>query len=212
MWDTGPGIAEQDQVKVFQEFERLQRQPAGADDGLGLGLAIVQRYGELLGHPVKLKSVQGAGTLFSVTVTYGQEQSSSQPLQEEAAGRDLEGIRVICLENDPLVLEGMLQLLQTMGAVVSAVADREQLVALCNDGLRPDIVLADYHLDDGDTGLNAVQGLRKHTGLETPCIIISADDSDVIRDRAKAVGYRFLPKPVNATRLRALVLALTRAG
>ena len=212
VWDTGPGIAEQDQVKVFQEFERLQRQPAGADDGLGLGLAIVQRYGELLGHPVKLKSVQGAGTLFSVTVTYGQEQSSRQPLQEEAAGRDLEGIRVICLENDPLVLEGMLQLLQTMGAVVSAVADREQLLALCKDGLRPDIVLADYHLDDGDTGLNAVQGLRKHTGLETPCIIISADDSDVIRDRAKAVGYRFQPKPVNATRLRALVLALTRAG
>jgi Na+/proline symporter/signal transduction histidine kinase/CheY-like chemotaxis protein len=212
VWDTGPGIAEQDQVKVFQEFERLQRQPAGADDGLGLGLAIVQRYGELLGHPVKLKSVQGAGTLFSVTVTYGQEQSSRQPLQEEAAGRDLEGIRVICLENDPLVLEGMLQLLQTMGAVVSAVADREQLLALCNDGLRPDIVLADYHLDEGDTGLNAVQALRKHTGVETPCIIISADDSDVIRDRAKAVGYRFLPKPVNATRLRALVLALTRAG
>ena len=212
VWDTGPGIAEQDQVKVFQEFERLQRQPAGGDDGLGLGLAIVQRYGELLGHPVKLKSVQGAGTLFSVTVTYGQMQSNSQALPEETAGRDLEGLKVVCLENDPLVLDGMQQLLQTMGAAVSAVAAREQLLALCGGGLQPDIVLADYHLDDGDTGLNAVQALRKHSGFETPCIIISADDSDVIRDRAKAAGYRFLPKPVNATRLRALVLALTRGG
>ena len=60
--------------------------------------------------------------------------------------------------------------------------------------------------------VNAVQALRKHAGIETPCIIISADDSDVIRDRAKAVGYRFLPKPVNATRLRALILALTRGS
>jgi CheY-like chemotaxis protein len=175
-------------------------------------LAIVQRYGELLGHPVKLKSVQGAGTMFSMTVTYGQEQSKSQAQPEEAAGRDLEGLEVVCLENDPLVLDGMQQLLETMGAAVSAVANREQLLALCSGGLRPDIILADYHLDDGDTGLNAAQALRKHSGFETPCIIISADDSDVIRDRAKAAGYRFMPKPVNATRLRALVLALTRGG
>ena len=63
---------------------------------------------------------------------------------------------------------------------------------------------------DGDTGLNAVLELRQLSGVDIPCIVISADDSDVIRDRAKAVGYRFLAKPVNATKLRALVLALTR--
>ena len=71
-------------------------------------------------------------------------------------------------------------------------------------------MLADYHLDDGDTGLAALLEARQLTGTSTPCVIISADDSDVIRDRAKAVGFRFLPKPVNAARLRALVLALTR--
>ena len=71
-------------------------------------------------------------------------------------------------------------------------------------------MLADYHLDDGDTGLNALHEVRQLHGADTPCIIISADDSDVIRDRAKAVGYRFLPKPVNAARLRAFILALTR--
>jgi signal transduction histidine kinase len=211
VWDTGPGIAEQDQVRIFQEFERLQRRPAGADDGLGLGLAIVQRYGELLGHPVRLQSTEGSGTLFSVTVTYGQVQSVSHTVQEEVIPRDLEGLKVLCLDNDPLILEGMEQLLGTMGARVNTAANREQLLENFSDGGWPDIVLADYHLDGGDTGLNAMLEARKHNGSDTPCIIISADDSDVIRDRAKAVGYRFLPKPVNATRLRALVLALTRA-
>jgi len=208
VWDTGPGIAEKDQERIFHEFERLHRQSTDGDDGLGLGLAIVQRYGDLLGHPLKLQSVQGRGTLFSVTVTYGQAQSQQQVDEVDAPGRDLEGLRIVCLDNDPLILEGMQQLLQTMGAQVTTAADRAQLLACFASGARPDIVLADYHLGDGDTGLNALLEVRQHSGTDTPCIIISADDSDVIRDRAKAVGYRFLPKPVNATRLRALILAL----
>jgi Na+/proline symporter/signal transduction histidine kinase/CheY-like chemotaxis protein len=207
VWDTGPGIAEQDRVRVFQEFERLQRQ---ADEGLGLGLAIVQRYAELLGHDLQLHSKTGRGTMFSVKVTYGQKQQPVPSQADDSAGRGLEGLRILCLDNDPLVLDGMVQLLQTMGATVSGVAGRQQLLDSLSAEGRPDIILADYHLDDGDTGLNVLQEARKLNGADVPCIIISADDSDVIRDRTKAVGYRFLPKPVNAARLRALILALTR--
>ena len=210
VWDTGPGIAEQDQVRIFQEFERLQRQSTHGDEGLGLGLAIVQRYADLLGHRLQLRSSAGDGTLFSVTVTYGQAQAVRGGLEEDVIGRDLEGMRVLCLDNDPLILEGMEQLLLTMGAEVATAGNREQLLAYIAGGGRPDIILADYHLDDADTGLNVVLEAGKLNSTETPCIIISADDSDVIRDRAKAVGYRFLTKPVNAARLRALILALTR--
>ena len=74
-------MAEKDQERIFHEFERLQQQSTDGDDGLGLGLAIVQRYADLLGHPLKLQSVQGRGTLFSVTVTYGQAQSHSSQLR-----------------------------------------------------------------------------------------------------------------------------------
>ena len=210
VWDTGPGVAEQDQVRIFQEFERLQRQTNHGEEGLGLGLAIVQRYAELLGHSVQLRSRQDVGTLFSVTVTYGQPQTPAQGPHQENASNDLAGLRVLCLDNDPLILDGMEQLLLTMGARVTTAGNRGQLLTQFSDGERPDIVLADYHLDDGDTGLNAVLAVRQLHGADTPCIIISADDSDVIRDRAKAVGYRFMAKPVNAARLRALVLALTR--
>jgi len=212
VWDTGPGIAEQDQARIFQEFERLQQQSSAGDEGLGLGLAIVRRYADLLGHRLQMRSSLGSGTMFSVTVTYGQALSQRSDVPEEAAGRDLEGLRMLCLDNDPLVLDGMGQLLLTMGATVLMARDREQLLAQFNHAERLDIVLADYHLDDGDTGLNAMLEARQLQGADTPCIIISADDSDVIRDRAKAAGYRFMSKPVNAARLRALVLALTREG
>ncbi|KAA1193328.1 response regulator [Pseudohalioglobus sediminis] len=210
VWDTGPGIAEADQVKVFQEFERLQNQVTKGEEGLGLGLAIVSRYAELLGHPIKLRSVQGRGTLFSITVTYGQRQAQGRGEQAVSTARDLEGLRILCLDNDPLILDGMQQLLMTMGAEAEGVSSRAQLLQRLGNGTRPDIVLADYHLDEGDTGVNAVVEARKLSGSEIPCVIISADDSDVIKDRAKAVGFRFLAKPVNAARLRALVLALTR--
>lgn len=210
VWDTGPGVAEQDQVRIFEEFERLQRHSTGGDEGLGLGLAIVQRYSDLLGHRLRLQSSLGKGTLFSVTVTYGQAQTERAGEQEESATFDLENLNILCLDNDALILEGMEQLLLTMGAQVATAGNREQLIAHYARGLRPDIVLADYHLDDGDTGLNALLEVRQLHGIDTPCIIISADDGDVIRDRAKAVGYRFLPKPVNAARLRAFILALTR--
>jgi Na+/proline symporter/signal transduction histidine kinase/CheY-like chemotaxis protein len=205
VWDTGPGIALQDRVRIFQEFERLERQ---GDEGLGLGLAIVRRYAELLDHPLQLHSVPGRGTVFSVQVTYGQPQSLASPRRAEGGGRDLEGLRVLCLDNDALIREGMEQLLTTMGADVTVAANRQALFQSVSRDGTPDIVLADYHLDDGDTGLSAVQALRQETGADIPCIVISADDSDVIRDRARAVGYRFLAKPVNAARLRALLLAL----
>ena len=208
--DTGPGIAERDRVKVFQEFERLQRQANSVEEGLGLGLAIVSRSAELLGHKLRLESEQGKGTMFSLTVTYGQVQAKGESPPGETSKRDLDGLRVLCLDNEPLILDGMQQLLQTMGAEVTIARNREELLTLFSGGGVPDIVLADYHLDAGDTGVSAVKKAGELLGREVPCVIISADDSDVIRNRARAVGFRFLPKPVNAARLRALLLALSR--
>ncbi|MCB1731032.1 MAG: PAS-domain containing protein [Halieaceae bacterium] len=209
--DTGPGIPEQDHVRIFQEFERLQRQHGQLEEGLGLGLAIVQRCAELLGHKLQLHSQPGRGTLFSVTVTYGQVRARPPGPVAEEPGQGLEGLHILCLDNDPLILDGMEQLLVTMGATVTTATDREELLAMLGAGGRPDIVLADYHLNDNDTGLEVVMAARQAGAPDIPCIIISADDSDVIRDRARAVGYRFLSKPVDANRLRALVLALTRS-
>jgi CheY-like chemotaxis protein len=123
--------------------------------------------------------------------------------------RDLEGIRVLCLDNEPLIRDGMKQLLGTMGAEVATVADRSEALRLQRQSVVPfDVVLADYHLDNNETGIDAVRELQSVAGKAIACIVISADDGAQVRERAREAGFRFLPKPVNAARLRALILAL----
>jgi CheY-like chemotaxis protein/anti-sigma regulatory factor (Ser/Thr protein kinase) len=208
VWDTGPGIAEADQLRIFQEFERLRGEGTPLEEGLGLGLSIVQRYADLLDCPLHMQSTVGRGTLFFITVPYGELQTTKVESEEESSG-NLQGLTVLCMDNDPTITEGMEQLLLTMGARVICVAGQDGLLKKIAEGARPDIILADYHLDGGQDGVRAVLEVDKQYGLRPPCIIISADDSDAVRDKAKVSGFRFLPKPVHAAPLRALILALT---
>ncbi|WP_235898627.1 hybrid sensor histidine kinase/response regulator [Parahaliea maris] len=203
--DTGPGIAERDQVAIFEEFQRLVKSGTGKGDGLGLGLAIVQRCARLLDHPLRLESVVGEGTLFSVTVPLGE--ARDLPVEDEPRqAQDLAGITLTCLDNEPLVLEGLQRLLEDAGARVITAADRAGLTRAMSEQT-PDLILADYHLDAGDTGLDA---LAAQSGPLPPVVVLSADDSGEVREKVREAGYRFLPKPVNAARLRALILALLR--
>ncbi len=205
--DTGPGIAEADQARVFDEFERLPRQSADAEEGLGLGLAIVRRYAELLDLELDLRSVPGRGTGFSVRVPIGQVQTSvtaKLPSNEQA----LSGLYVVCLDNDIRIRQGMGALLSSMGANVATVGGGWELRKLLQEGARPALILADYHLDGGENGIDAVQAAQRDYGNQAPCIVISADNSAAVRDRASAAGFRFLPKPVQPPRLQALVAAI----
>ncbi|MBN7796582.1 PAS-domain containing protein [Parahaliea mediterranea] len=203
--DNGPGIAEEDRVRIFEEFQRLAR-PAGAEaEGLGLGLAIVQRCAALLEHPLRLDSTPGRGTLFSILVPYGEPRALAGRAPE-APVADLAGVDIVCLDNDPLVLEGLCQLLLGFGAAVRPVSDRAALHEVLAERA-PDLLLVDYHLDAGDTGVDALAAWARDL---PPVVVLSADDGAEVRERVRAAGYRFLPKPVNTARLRALLLALLR--
>lgn len=104
-----------------------------------------------------------------MTVTYGRFQHRAVDAVEAEQRRDLEGLRILCLDNDPLILQGMEQLLVSMGAAVTTAAGRAELSAQLGAGPRPDIVLADYHLNDNDTGLEAVLAARREGGAaDTP--------------------------------------------
>ncbi len=211
VWDTGPGIAEQDQVRIFQEFERVPGSGTTSEEGLGLGLAIVQRYADLLDCELQMRSKVGRGAMFSITVPYGEirDEKHAEP-GEKNLKHNLDGLCVLCMDNDASITEGMEQLLLTMGATVICVAGTAALLKRIEQGDRPDIILADYHLDAGENGVSAVAKMKTRYNIAPPCIIISADDSDAVREKAKAAGFRFLPKPVHAAQLRALILALTR--
>ena len=204
--DQGPGIVAEDRARIFEEFERAR---AGRDDeGLGLGLAIVRRYADLLGLPLRLESEPGRGTLFSVQLARGRARGAAAPAAAgPVAPPGLAGCAVLCLDNDARVRDSMRALLATFGCDVRCCADRMGLAAALAEQL-PDVILADYHLDGDDSGVAAVLAMTAGLPVVPPCIVISADDGESVRGAARWAGYRFLPKPVNPARLRALLLAL----
>lgn len=215
VWDTGPGIAPAEQPHIFEEFHRGaagQRSNAG---GFGIGLAIIARMGEALGHRIELCSRPGQGTRFSVYVPRAEE---GVVRRVEAKGSSLAASRayglaatkVVVIENDAAVREAMRALLDRWGCETrfcASTADVEALVATEPD-FRPLVILADFHLDHGESGLAAVARLRQARGAVTPAVVITADHSSEVADKVAAAGCELLRKPVKPAELRALLTHL----
>jgi len=205
VWDTGLGIPADRQRAVFEEFQRLD-QGARVARGLGLGLSIVERLGRVLGHPVGLNSRPGEGSVFFVTALVGTAAPESRdehgaPLP--AAGSEpLRGLKVLAIDNEPRVLEGMQSLMSRWGcAVVTAHGLNEAREVLDAFGA-PDVVIADYHLDQGD-GVEAIRALRKALGRDVSAILATADRSPEVRDAAARADIIVLNKPLKPAPLRA---------
>lgn len=209
VWDTGPGIPADKQREIFEEFRRLHSQDATGERGLGLGLAISERIARLLGHPLNLRSRLGHGSVFSITVPLGlaAEIAAPTPALERARAAERRA-RILVLDNEPLALAALSALLQRWGHEVLAAANAEQAEKLCAGGPPPDLLLVDYHLDHGESGIDAAARFRELWGMELPCAVITADPTRTARDAAAALGYAFLQKPVKPAALRALVQRL----
>ncbi len=206
--DTGRGISLSDQARVFQEFERVRRGDASQDDGLGLGLAIVQRYCDLLNIKLDLKSEEGRGTVFSVRVPLATARAKAIDLTNESSTLRTVSGRVLCLDNDRTIVAGMQQLLTGMGLEVTTVTNQQALMDLPPAVAQSiDVALVDYHLDEGVRGVEVVTEWLNALGKKVPVVVISADDSDVVRNAVVQAGFRFMPKPVNVGRLQALMSA-----
>jgi signal transduction histidine kinase/CheY-like chemotaxis protein len=215
VWDTGPGIATSEQKKIFEEFHRgaaAERSHAG---GFGIGLAIIMRMADALGHKIDLCSHPGRGTMFSILVPRADDSQLVSPNARQKNGAALQaygltGIRAIVVDNDASVLEGMRSLLARWGCEARFVGDAagiEELLA-AEPTFRPDIVLADYHLANGDCGLRVVQLIRAAHGKNIAAVIITADHSSDTADKATKGGCEVLRKPIKPAELRALVLHL----
>jgi signal transduction histidine kinase len=201
--DCGPGIDPADQERIFNEFERLSR----ADQpGSGLGLSIVRRACQQLGHPVELSSALGSGSCFRVRLPLVRDVwllPDRKGADERADAEALAGRRVLVVENDPGMRQAFAMLLGGWGMEVSdagnvAAARR----AARQRGRRPDLVLTDYRLDDGETGLQTIELLRRDLGGPVPALIVSAERGEAIRRIADPLGVPVLEKPVAETELR----------
>ncbi|MEW6257150.1 MAG: NahK/ErcS family hybrid sensor histidine kinase/response regulator [Pseudomonadota bacterium] len=203
--DTGMGIPRSKQKVVFQEFQRLD-QGAREARGLGLGLSIVERISRVLEHPVGVHSVPGRGSRFTVElpVAVGLPEAVVVPQGGGPAGASLQGLVILALDNEPAILEGMDLLLTGWGcAVIKAQDAAGALREVRTRKLKPDVILADYHLDGGH-GIEAVANLRWKLG-PLPAVLITADRTRKVRDAALAADMDILHKPLKPAALRAVL-------
>jgi CheY-like chemotaxis protein len=156
--------------------------------------------------PVTLNSRRGRGTEFSVdissTITSGLEKVAVLTQEPRPQG-SFPKMDVLCIDNDRRILGGMTSLLEGWGCSVNCLDNALDAAAIA---IRPDVVIADYHLDKG-TGLGVIEGLRKLFGGDLPAILITADRSNELRNEARARGIVFLNKPVKPAALRAALQA-----
>lgn len=205
--DTGPGIDPAHHADIFEEFRRLN---AGHERGMGLGLAIVQRAGRMLDHPIGVRSAIGAGSTFCVTVPLAVEGTRQVRAANPVAPRGIAARTVLVIDNEETILEGMRAVLEGWGCdVLTAVGASEAREAIALSGAPVDVILADYHLGDGMTGEVVVAQLRTSLDRPTPAVIITADREPDLRDRLLGAGLHVLQKPVKPAQLRALLARLT---
>ncbi len=210
VWDTGPGIPQDKRREIFQEFRRLKTPEHNTSEkGLGLGLAIAERIARLLDHPIHLRSWVGRGSVFSIDVPLGEVAdiaSAAVPTAVVSLGNTL-GLSVLCIDNEPNVLAGMQALLEGWGCIVSTAVDETRALQALHQR-QPDLIVVDYQLDDGVTGLEVARALMVAAGKELPVLVVTANNTEDIRRLTEDSGYLFMAKPVKPARLRALMSSL----
>lgn len=207
VWDNGVGIPQDKQELIFKEFERLS---ATKDTpGLGLGLAITDRIAKLLELPLLVRSVPNQGSMFAVdipraTPTAMPKGDTTQTIDSQH--QELLPLNVLLVDNDALLLKALASQLSDWGCHVVAVTGREQLNEVIEKQMSlPQLIIADYHLDDGDNGVDLVQNVIRQHQWQVPCIICSADPSEKIRQHTSDAHFSFMRKPVKSLALKRLI-------
>lgn len=213
VWDTGPGIPEDQKQNIFGEFFQVPAQERNRSAGLGLGLAIVDRLRLLLDHPIDLASNVGRGSRFAIELPMVDEcVTSTAPLESPYPGAfPAEGKLILVIADAPMVKEGTGGLLGNWGySVLTAGSDEAALMRVAQRQQRPDLIISDYHLASGKIGIRAIEQINAAFGSSIPAILISGDTAAEPLREANERGYILLHKPVDPMRLRAVMHELFR--
>ncbi len=199
VWDTGPGITAEDRAVIFEEFRRLEPDQGGP--GLGLGLAIAERMARLLDHPLRLESKAGGPTLFAVSVPRTKA-VHRRPIKDEIDVPKSRG-RILVVDNDASMRGSLAALIGGWGFEVEVASDLPSALA-CVEQQTIDLMVLDYHLNQGLTGLDVYEALAE-LGHVIPAVMISADHASEVRLAAQAAGCEFLHKPIRPLALRSVI-------
>ncbi|AKZ64688.1 histidine kinase [Herbaspirillum hiltneri N3] len=213
--DTGVGIAVDQFAHIFREFYQVHNIARDREQGLGLGLAIVQRTAQLIDARIGLRSVPGRGSCFSLRL-HGPLDAAPPDVQPAfatpapvASASATPNATVLVVDDDKQVLDSMQILLHSWGYTVLFARSLEQaLAALHDDAHRPDLVISDFRLADNVTGIDVIRAVFQATGDEVPAIIVTGDTSPQGIALASASGYQVLHKPLDPQQLRAAISQL----
>jgi two-component system, chemotaxis family, CheB/CheR fusion protein len=209
--DTGIGIPAGEVRRIFEEFHQLDNPARENSRGLGLGLSIVKRLGELLSHSIYVRSFPGSGSVFEVEVPQGDHRAVRTPSPQEHAkdGEPTISGSILVIEDDPAVREMIKLLLDAEGHRTSVAADgRTALKLAAQATTRPDLVIADYNLPRDANGLDIIESLQRELQRELPAIILTGDISTETLRQIARHGCIHLNKPVKAQELTRLIRQL----
>jgi signal transduction histidine kinase len=205
VWDSGPGIPRDQLQEIFREFVQLPNAAPARQDGLGLGLAIVDRLSRLLGHPVTVDSRPGKGTVFRIALPRGRPLSIEPAGNARSAAANLAGLSVLVVDDDQDVIDSTEAFLTEFGAMVMPCGSAAQARTVAGRSL-VDVVICDYRLPDTD-GLTLVKEIRQTVREPVPAILISGEPNLLRMAAVAESGLPVLRKPVSGA---ALLLELHR--
>ncbi|NOZ66828.1 MAG: response regulator [Alphaproteobacteria bacterium] len=208
--DSGIGIRDSQLEGIFEEFIQVHEDHAIGGRGIGLGLSIVKRISALLDAQITVSSTYGKGSIFNIILPQGDADKAVSPFTARAADivaeSSLGGRIIAVIDNDEDVLDGMKALLGKWGcATVTDISADGVLAQLIEQDQTPDIIIADYHLNGDDTGIDAVAEIRAEFSDPIPAIIITSDRDSGLVDVLEAKELPLIYKPVVAARLHALI-------
>jgi CheY-like chemotaxis protein len=201
--DTGIGIPPEQLDRIYDEFHQVGNQARDRHQGLGLGLAIVRRIADLLGHRIETRSRPGEGSTFGIDLPLGAEEPARPPDREDACpGQDGQGRLAVVVDDDAMVLDSLGAILTEWGYETLTATDAGQAVAgLREMGRRPDIVIADYRLRDGHTGVEAIFAIRALFDRPIPGVILTGETDLAFLPTAAGNDVGIAHKPVTPRQL-----------
>ncbi len=207
VWDTGIGIAQHLHERIFEEFFQVGNQQRNRDQGLGLGLAMVERSCRLVRHTLSLRSDLGCGSRFTLmaSLTPPQLALPEATEAEPPAGSELQALRVLVIEDDALSNAALKAVLESWGCHVTTFLEAHRAYLHVESGKVPDFVISDYRMPGDTNGIAAIQTLRKLCGHMVPACLISGDTEIDLKRQADEMGLVLLKKPVQPAKLRSLI-------
>jgi signal transduction histidine kinase len=210
VWDSGPGIAPEEQERVFEEFYQIGSPSRDRASGMGLGLAIARRLARLLDHPLRLHSTPGHGSRFSIALPHAQAVAPQAP--EAAQATPGAGLTIAVIEDDAQVRDSLAGLLRRWGHDVLCAASADELLREHTRAPRMvNAVIADYRLRGAVTGDLQVRQLYDAWGAQPAALIVTGDTAPERLRSLADCGLPWLSKPVQPARLRSWVNSIARA-